>query len=268
MSRDIMQQVISLAECSDFKLVDITGGAPELNEDFRWFIESLRALGKDVQVRTNLAWIDEQEDENIPNFLADNKVSLVGSLPCYMEENVDTQRGYGTYSKSIDALKSLNALGYGGENGLQLHLVYNPSGAFLAGSQEELEKAYKKELLERFNIVFTSLIVITNMPIGRFRSKLQDENQDQHYMKLLTGSFNPETITHLMCRHQLCVDWDGSLYDCDFNIALGMPLNHSSRLTLSSATEELTAKRAVVTGNHCFGCTAGSGSSCAGSLTS
>ena len=268
MSKDIMEKVVALAAFEDFKLIDITGGAPELHPDFRWLVESLRDLEKPVQVRTNLALIDEKDDENISNFLYDNGVSLVGSLPCYMEENVDAQRGSGTYEKSISAIKHLNKLGYGTDNGLQLNLVYNPSGPFLPGNQKDLEEAYKKELAERFGIEFTTLIVITNMPIGRFQTKLEKEIQAEDYMTLLKESFNPATIPALMCRNQICVDWDGALYDCDFNIALGLPVNNRSKLNLNSDTEDLGAKRNIVTDSHCFGCAAGSGSSCSGSLTS
>ncbi len=268
MSKDTMTKVITLTADLNTVLVDITGGAPELHAEFRWFIEELHKAGMDIQVRTNLAQLTENDDEDIFTFLHDQNVKLVGSLPCYLEENVDAQRGDGTYQKSINAIEQLNKVGYGTDGGQQLNLVYNPSGAFLPGSQEELEQAYKAELHERFGIKFSNLIAITNMPIGRFRKKLAQENEEDTYMTLLAEAYNPSTLDSLMCKHQVCVDWDGSLYDCDFNLAIGLTMAHDAPVSIDDFDAELLRKRKISTDKHCYGCTAGSGSSCAGSLTS
>jgi radical SAM/Cys-rich protein len=261
-----MELVLESAESFNCQLVDLTGGAPELNPHFRHFVKALRLKGLAVQVRTNLTVLLEPEMEDMPEFLRDHQVQLVASLPCYLEENVSAQRGEGVYHKSVEAIKRLNVMGYGFESGLSLKLVYNPGGAFLPPSQSALEEDYRRELGQRFGITFTSLLTITNMPLGRFRRKLAQQNQEKWYLDLLRKSFNPKTVEAVMCRHQISVGADGRLYDCDFNLALGLPVNHGAPDHIKSFSKEALMKRRIVTGDHCFGCTAGFGSSCAGAL--
>lgn len=248
------------------QLIDLTGGAPELNPNFRRFVTTLRREGHPVQVRTNLTVLLEPGMEDMPQFLREHQIRLVASMPCYLEENVCAQRGQGVYEKSIAAIKRLNALGYGSNPELPLDLVYNPGGPFLPPPQPVLEEDYRRELGNRFGITFTRLLTITNMPLGRFRKGLNQQNQERHYMALLRKSFNPQTVEGLMCRHQLSVGWDGTLYDCDFNLALSLPVNHGAPDHIQSFRPKDLRMRRIVTGEHCFGCTAGSGSSCGGAL--
>lgn len=262
----VMERVLKSAASVDCRLVDLTGGSPELNPHFRRFVKTLRQKGFRVQVRTNLTILLEPEMEELPGFLRDHQVQLVASLPCYLEENVSAQRGEGVYDKSVEAIKRLNGLGYGFEASLPLKLVYNPGGAFLPPSQPALEEDYRRELGQRFGIAFTHLLTITNMPLGRFRRRLAQQNQMTPYLDLLRKSFNPETAEAVMCRHQISVGWDGRLYDCDFNLALGLPVDHGAPDHIQSFSKEALMKRRIVTGDHCFGCTAGFGSSCAGAL--
>jgi radical SAM/Cys-rich protein len=262
----IMEKVLGVAEEIRPQLVDLTGGAPELNPHFRPFIAALRKQGHPVQVRTNLAVLSEPGMEDLPSFFQDYQILLVASLPCYLEENVCAQRGQGVYEKSIKAIRLLNSLGYGKSPELPLNLVYNPGGPFLPPSQPDLEKDYQRELGNRFSITFTHLLTITNVPLGRFRRQLQRERQEQQYLQLLRESFNPQTVPGLMCRHQLSVGWDGTLYDCDFNLALGLRVNHGAPDHLRFFKAEMLKTRRIVTGEHCFACTAGSGSSCGGAL--
>jgi len=261
-----MQLVLDVAQKSRFQLVDLTGGAPELNPQFRRFIEALRQKGQSVQVRTNLTVFLKPEMAGIPEFYQKQRVQLVASLPCYLEENVQAQRGEGVYEKSIEALRRLNSLGYGHEPELALNLVYNPGGPFLPPPQAALEEDYRRELGRRFGIAFTHLLTITNMPLGRFLKELSRHKQKRDYLLLLKQSFNPQTLVSLMCRHQISVNWDGTLYDCDFNLALGYPVNHGVPNHIKSFHLGTHAMRRIVTGEHCFGCTAGSGSSCGGAL--
>jgi radical SAM/Cys-rich protein len=263
----VMQQVISACRASGCNLVDITGGAPELNPHFREFVGSLLEESLHVQVRTNLTVLTQPGMESLPEFFRDHAVKIVASLPCYTEENVRAQRGAFAYEKSIEALKLLNAIGYGVEPDLQLNLVYNPGGPFLPGDQAGLETDYKRELWNRFGVSFDRLLTITNMPIGFFRDILTRTGQEQTYLETLKNAFNPQTVSGLMCRNQLSIGWDGTLYDCDFNLALKMPVNHGSPDHISRFDKESLATRRIVMGDHCFGCTAGHGSSCAGSLT-
>ena len=262
----IMQLVLKAAKSIDCELVDLTGGSPELNPHFRRFVAALREEGHSVQVRTNLTVLLEKGMEELPEFLRNHQIQLVASLPCYLEENVRAQRGEGVYAKSIEAIKRLNALGYGTGSGLPLNLVYNPGGPFLPSSQSALEEDYRRELDQRFGITFTHLLTITNMPLGRFRMELIRQNQERDYLDLLRKSFNPQTVNGLMCRHQISVGWDGTLYDCDFNLALGLPVNHGAPDHIRSFNPGDLKMRRVVTGEHCFTCTAGSGSSCGGVL--
>jgi radical SAM/Cys-rich protein len=262
----VMERILDVAKTAKPKLVDLTGGSPELNSHFRRFVESLRRGGHPVQVRTNLTALLEPGLETLPQFLRENDVQLVGSMPCYLEENVCAQRGEGVYMKSITAIRLLNGLGYGAGSGPPLSLVYNPAGPLLPAGQVDLESDYRRELGNRFGIVFTNLLTIANMPIGRFGNTLKKTGQLDEYMTLLRNSFNPGTVEGLMCRHQLSVGWDGTLYDCDFNLALGLAVDHGAPDHIESFALEELAERRVVTGDHCFGCTAGQGSSCGGAL--
>ena len=262
----VLEEIVKVAGIVRPNLVDLTGGSPELNPHFRRFVEALSENGHTVQSRTNLTVFLEEGMEDLPDFLAKNRVRLVGSLPCYLEENVCAQRGKGSYDKSIDALKRLNAVGYGTEPDLPLRLVYNPQGPSLPPNQDELEADYKRELHERFGVTFTALLTIANMPIGRFGRVLTSQGQLKDYMALLKGSFNPGTLEGLMCRHQLSIGWDGTLYDCDFNLALGLAVNHGAPDNIKGFSKQELLHRRIVTGDHCFGCTAGSGSSCGGAL--
>lgn len=261
-----MELVLDVARRSGCGLVDLTGGAPELHGQFSRFVLALRQGGHAVQVRTNLTALLEPGLEKMGEFLAANEVRLVASMPCYLEENVDAQRGRGTYRRSVEAIKRLNELGYGRPGGLQLNLVFNPAEPVLPPEQSALEADYRRELRERFGIEFSSLLTITNMPIGRFGAILRRGNQCEEYMALLSESFNVRTVPDLMCRHQISVGWDGRLYDCDFNLALSLPVDHGAPDHLRDFDAETLAGRRIVTGEHCFGCTAGAGSSCAGAL--
>ncbi len=262
----IMGKILEAAKRIGCQLVDITGGAPELNPHFREFVGALRQADHEVQVRTNLTVLLEPEIKDIPEFYRDHQVNLVASLPCYLEENVAKQRGSGIYQKSIEALKTLNQYGYGKDPALPLNLVYNPIGPVLPPDQSGLESDYRRELWERFGIEFTHLLTIANMPIGRFLADLRRHKEAKDYMQLLFDTFNSETVDNLMCRHQISVDWDGTLYDCDFNLALKWSVNHGAPNHIDQFDPAVLATRRIVTGNHCFGCTAGCGSSCGGAL--
>jgi radical SAM/Cys-rich protein len=261
-----MARLIDVADDVRPEIVDVTGGAPELNPRFRRFVGALRDAGHGVQVRTNLTALLEPEQSGTAEFLRERGVRLVGSLPCYLEENVDAQRGPGTYARSVEALRRLNGLGYGVEPGLPLNLVYNPPGPALPPEQASLENDYRTELRARFGIEFTRLLTITNMPLGRFLAELRAAGREAGYRTLLRSSFNPATIEALMCRHQISVGWDGTVYDCDFNLALGLSVDHGAPTHIDDFDAGAIRCRRVVTGEHCFGCTAGSGSSCAGAL--
>jgi radical SAM/Cys-rich protein len=261
-----MELIIHAARKVSPGLIDITGGAPELNPYFRKFIQVLNDEGIPLQVRTNLTVMLEDGKKDLPQFFQDNGVHLVASLPCYLEENVVSQRGGGVYEKSVAALMILNENGYGVPGGLPLNLVYNPGGPFLPPPQKALESEYREKLKAKFGISFTSLITITNMPIGRFLSRLKKDEEIDGYRKLLKESFNPETIEGLMCRHLISIGWDGRIYDCDFNLALSMGVDHGAPDHISRFDPDALGARRIVTGEHCFGCTAGFGSSCGGAL--
>jgi radical SAM/Cys-rich protein len=262
-----MQRIIDATTTFDCKLVDITGGEPELNDNFLEFIDILHKKGNPVQVRTNLTALIDYEREDLAAFFHKRSVKMVGSLPCYLEENVDSQRGKGSYKKSIEAIKKLNELGYGKDSDLTLDLVYNPAGATLPPNQMALEADYKRELEKRFGITFSKLYTITNMPIGRFLNQLKAGEEEGNYQKLLEDTFNPKTVSNLMCRNQVSIGWDGLIYDCDFNLALGLETNYGAPNQIQSFDYEQLKGRRIVTGSHCFGCTAGAGSSCRGALT-
>jgi len=262
----IMESIIEAAQRVNCRTIDITGGAPELNPNLKPFIEALCYKGYRVQLRTNLTVLMEPDVQTMPEWLRDHRVQLVASMPCYLEENVRAQRGEGVYEKSISVIRQLNALGYGSEPDLSLNLVYNPGGAFLPPEQSELEADYRRELNARFGITFSHLLTISNIPIGRFREELRRQNQEKEYLRLLRDSFNPHTVDGLMCRHQISVGWDGTLFDCDFNLALGCAVDHGAPDHIRSFEPHALRKRRIVTGEHCFGCTAGAGSSCGGAL--
>ena len=266
MTWETMQSLLRLTEALPEARVDLTGGAPELNPNFRPLLDALLEQGHQVQVRTNLTVFFEAGQGDTPEFLADRGVHLVASLPCYLDDNVDKQRGGGVYKRSVAALRRLNSLGYGRQPGLPLNLVYNPGGAFLPPDQATLEDAYRRELRERFDVEFTRLLTITNMPMGRFLSDLQRDGQAEDYKHLLEDSFNQSTIDGLMCRHQICIAWDGTLSDCDFNSALGLSLAGNLPRHIDQLDPSALEGRPIVTGEHCFGCTAGCGSSCGGAL--
>lgn len=265
MSRETMEHCLRAAAQDSVSLIDITGGAPELNSNFRWFVESLSRLGKRIMVRCNLTVIESNPKyRDLPQFYAKHNVEVVSSLPFYAAARTDAQRGAGVFDASIRALTALNAKGYGREgSGLFLDLVYNPSGAFLPPAQASLEVQFKQEL-SRYSVTFNRLYCITNMPISRFLEYLQRTENYEAYMERLVQAFNPAAAQGVMCRTMISVGWDGRLYDCDFNQMLEAGLNgarHIAGIRLDSL-----AQREIVTGRHCFGCTAGAGSSCGGSL--
>lgn len=268
MTWETMRQVITVAMDIQPHLVDITGGSPEIHPHLKSFVKALRKNRHTVQVRTNLTVLTESAFKDMPQFFKEQKVQLVASLPCYMEENVSIQRGKGVFKKSIRMLKELNTLGYGVEPDLPLHLIYNPVGPFLPPDQSQLECEMKRELYHRFGIRFTKLYTIANMPIGRFWERLKNEKRDSEYMQLLREEFNCQTVTELMCRYQICVAWDGIMYDCDFNIALGLPVVEEVPKLIKDFNSDVHKKRKVRTGIHCYGCAAGTGSSCSGALSS
>jgi radical SAM/Cys-rich protein len=249
------------------KTVDLTGGAPEMNPDFQWLIQELAKRDLETIVRSNLTILVEGKFKTYPAFLAENKVTIISSLPCYTEENTDAQRGDGTFNRSIQALKILNELGYGKTTELPLHLVYNPGGPFVAPNQAKLQADYKRELGDRFGIEFHNLYTITNLPISRYMEFLEGKGKLNSYIEVLANSFNPSTTNAVMCTNTLSVDWNGNLFDCDFNQILKLPVAvRKSRNIMDFDAEEL-ANRTLVFNQHCFGCTAGEGSSCQGALT-
>jgi radical SAM/Cys-rich protein len=270
MTRDTIDRVIDWLAETEIPVVDLTGGAPEMIPDFRYFIERVRTLENPRHVidRCNLTILLEPGYEELPEFLALNKVEVIASMPCYTPENVKAQRGEGVFDGSIAALQLLNSLGYGIDSELPLHLVYNPVGAFLPGQQAELESDYKRELNEHFGIIFNKLYAITNLPIGRFAAYLRHNDKLEEYMELLISAFNSATIDGLMCRNTLSVGWRGEVYDCDFNQQLDMQWTNldESGLFLWDIDPDRIRNRRIITGDHCFGCTAGAGSSCGGAI--
>ena len=270
MTRETAEIVVDFVRTSRIKLLDLTGGAPELNANFRALVEAARTLGVRVMDRCNLTILEQPGQEDLAEFLAAQRVEITASLPCYLEENVDRQRGTGVFDSSIRALQSLNALGYGQPRGeLPLNLVFNPQGPVLPPAQAGLEQAYRDELGSRYGIVFTSLLTLTNMPIKRFGSTLVSKGQFAPYMHLLRSSFRAENLESVMCRSLISVDWQGWVYDCDFNQMLGIPLALHGRPRVRLAelmTTDLEANPIAVL-EHCYGCTAGQGSSCGGALS-
>jgi radical SAM/Cys-rich protein len=271
MTRATIDQLIDWLAKTDIPTVDLTGGAPEMIPDFKYLVERLKALTPPRHIidRCNLTILLEPGYEDFAQFLARHQIEIVASMPCYSPENVNAQRGNGVFDASIKALQLLNSLGYGREPQFPLHLVYNPNGAFLPGPQEELEAEYKRELKEHFGIVFNKLYTITNLPIARFASYLKNNNLLGDYMALLNDAFNPATVNGLMCRNTINVSWLGEVFDCDFNQMLKMPWSRdggSEALHLWDVDPARVETREILTGDHCFGCTAGAGSSCGGAL--
>ncbi len=267
MTRDTMRSILTFLAETDIPMVDITGGAPEVNPHFRYLVIQVRRLGRNVIVRCNLTVIFEPGMEDLPDFYREHEVELVCSLPCYLEENVDQQRGKGVFYDSIEALQRLNSIGYGRpDTGLQLHLVYNPIGASLPPPQAELEADYKRVLGERYGISFNRLFTITNMPISRFNDYLQRRGEYDGYTQTLHDHFNVKTIDRLMCRFLVSVDWEGNIYDCDFNQMLDMHLSGQPKKLWEVSPGWLIDRRIRIA-DHCYGCTAGAGSSCGGDLT-
>jgi radical SAM/Cys-rich protein len=268
MSLATAEQVVALMERLRPATLDLTGGAPEMNPHFRWLVRRARQLGIEVIDRCNLTILLEPGYEDLAHFLAEQAVVVTASLPCYEEENVAEQRGQGVYADSIRALQRLNELGYGVGEDLQLNLVYNPVGANLPPPQEQLQADYKRELYSRFGISFNELFTITNMPISRFGAVLLSQDQYYPYMRLLRESFATENLESVMCRELISIDWQGFVYDCDFNQMLDMPvLSSDRRVHVADLLDGHELDNAsIFTAEHCYGCTAGQGSSCGGAL--
>lgn len=267
MQKTILEKCLVVARNPNIKTIDLTGGAPEMNPDFRWFVTELSQLNKKIIVRSNLTILTYKNYLDIPQLFKDNQVTVISSMPCYTKENVDKQRGNGVFERSITALKQLNKLGYGKKDtGLELNLVYNPLGASLPGNQTSLEIDYKRELKTLFNIDFNNLFTITNLPINRFLDFLIKEKKYDEYMDKLIDSFNAEAAKNVMCRNTISVGWDGKLFDCDFNQMLNLPTKNQVPKNIVNFDYDALVSREIVLGQHCYGCTAGAGSSCQGSL--
>ncbi|MES2111234.1 MAG: arsenosugar biosynthesis radical SAM (seleno)protein ArsS [Bacteroidota bacterium] len=268
MLRETMQLCLNVLANSPIKIVDLTGGAPELNPDFRWFVEQIKALGKHIIVRCNLTIIlANKRFHDLPDFFKLHGIEVVSSLPSFTQDRTDKQRGDGVFEDSIKALQMLNAVGYAMQNtGLTLNLVYNPAGAFLPPSQDALEKEYKIELMKKYNICFNNLFAITNMPISRYLDYLLTTGNYDKYMEKLIGAFNPAAVANVMCRNTISVGWDGYLYDCDFNQMLDLKVTPATSQHLSDFDLSLLKNREIILKQHCYGCTAGAGSSCGGAV--
>ena len=269
MTREIVNDVLAFIQASRVGKLDITGGAPELNPHFRELVRAARDLDVHVLDRCNLTILEQPGQEDLARFLAGQRVEVNASMPCYLEENVDRQRGKGVFEVSIRALQLLNRLGYGEpRSGLELNLVYNPQGAVLPPAQNRLEADYRTHLGERYGIVFNHLFVLTNMPIQRFGSILISKGQFGHYMDLLKNAYQPANLDTVMCRSLVSVDWRGFVYDCDFNQMLGLPLAYKGRqqVHLRELIGRDLSANPIVVADHCYGCTAGQGSSCGGAL--
>jgi radical SAM/Cys-rich protein len=268
MTRETMQLCLDALTTADIPTLDVTGGAPELNPNFRWLVEQARGLGRYVIDRCNLTILLAPRFEDLPDFLARHRVEVVASLPCYLPANTDRQRGDGVFDKSIEALRRLNAVGYGHASELPLTLVYNPVGPSLPPPQPQLEKAYRHELATRHGVVFTRLFTITNMPISRFLDDLLRSGRFDEYIRKLSDAYNPAAADGVMCRTTLSVNWDGRLSDCDFNQMLDLGLTDGLPAHVRDFDPARLAERRIVTGQHCFGCTAGAGSGCQGAIVS
>jgi len=266
MTRQTMEYCLHAIEHSNFHTVDITGGAPELNPNFRWFVEQVSAMQKQIIVRCNLTIIlANPKFHDLPDFFKRHKVNVVSSLPHFTSRRTDSQRGEGVFDKSIEALKRLNEVGYGTEDDLKIDLVFNPTGAILPGDQGTLEAEFKRKLKDRHGIVFNNLFAITNLPVSRFLDYLLVSENYGEYMRELANAYNPMAAMGVMCRNTISVGWDGSLYDCDFNQMLELKSN-IMKPHISDFNIDALATREIVINNHCYGCTAGAGSSCGGAM--
>lgn len=267
-TRATLDRILDWYAATDIPTVDLTGGTPEMIPDFQYLIERLRALphNRDILDRLNATILLEPGYEWAAPFLARHRVTLIASMPCYSPENVNEQRGEGVFEKSIEAFRLLNSLGYGHDAGLTLNFVYNPNGDFLPGDQQELEADYKREMKKHFGIEFNQLYTITNMPIARYASWLKRNGKLEAYMDLLIGAFNPASVPGLMCRNTLSIGWQGEVYDCDFNQQLGLQWKNGRGKYLWEIDPATLEGRNILTGDHCFGCTAGAGSSCTGAI--
>ena len=268
MDKKTLEQCLEIIRKHQIPTVDVTGGAPEMNPHFRWFVEEVSKLGSQVIDRCNLTIIKAHEKySDLPQFLAKHKVQVVSSLPSFSKMRTDSQRGDGVFEDSIAALKMLNDVGYGIEgSGLQLDLVYNPSGAYLPGDQKSLELEFKRQLSRKFGIQFNNLYAITNLPISRFLDYLLESGNYERYMSELVEAFNPATVNGLMCTNTLSVSWDGFIYDCDFNQMLDLKVASESK-HISNFNLDSLMNREIIVNQHCYGCTAGAGSSCGGEIT-
>jgi len=264
MSWKTMETLLSVTEKLPQLFIDITGGAPEMHPHLEQFLRQLIQQHHRVQLRTNLTILLEPRYKKFPDLYKELGIELIASLPCYLEKEVRLQRGKGVFEKSITALQSLNKIGYGTTPKLPLTLVFNPLEPVLPPEQETLEKEYREYLAEHYNIRFTRLITLTNMPLGRFLDVLREKKPQ--YMNLLKQSFNPQTLPSLMCRHQVNIGWDGTLYDCDFNLAAGLTITAHAPQHIKNFDTKKLSTREITTGPHCYGCTAGHGSSCGGAL--
>lgn len=267
MDRETLDLVLQVVSTREIATLDLTGGAPELHEDFRYLVKAARAAGAHVMDRCNLTILSEPNQEGLADFLAEHQVEVVASMPCYSHKNVDQQRGEGVFDRSIAGLQQLNALGYGKPGtGLILNLVYNPQGPSLPPNQEALKNDYKRELYQHFNIEFNELYALANMPIKRFGSTLISKGEFKSYMDLLKSHHQQSNLEDVMCRSLISVDWQGYLYDCDFNQQLEMPLGAGKRKHLSDLLDQVFDGQSINVADHCYGCTAGQGSSCGGAF--
>ncbi len=266
MSREVIQEVVDVLKNQEGLVLDITGGSPELHPNFRSFVEKTRELTSRLMVRTNLTVFFENGMDWIPYWYRDHEVVLIASLPCYTRENVDKQRGKGVFEKSIKALRKLNDLGYG--ECLELNLAHNPGGDFLPDHQRELEIEYRRQLLRNHGVIFNRLFTLTNAPLGRLKDCLRANGRLESYIRLLADNFNPDGVSSIMCRTLISVDWQGALYNCDFNLAAGLPIRDRAGIALEidRAQEAISDAYETVFAEHCYSCTAGLGSSCTGVL--
>jgi radical SAM/Cys-rich protein len=268
MRREIVEACLEVLRKFKIPTLDITGGAPELNPHFRYLVTEAGKSGAKVMVRHNLTVMFEENQTDLPEFFAEHAVEVVSSLPYFLPNQTDAQRGAGVFEKSIEAIRKLNAVGYGfDESRLVLNLVYNPTGAFLPPAQSAIEADFKRELKARYDVYFNNLYTITNMPVARFLDYLRRSGNEERYMTKLVNAFNPGTIAGLMCRNLVSVDWTGKLFDCDFNQMLEIPVDERLPQTIFDFRPEKFINRKIKTGAHCFGCTAGAGSSCGGTVS-
>jgi radical SAM/Cys-rich protein len=269
MSKRVMDDIVKFLSKKDGLILDITGGCPEFNPDFKYLIEKADKYVQKIIVRNNLTIFFEDGMEDLPLYYKENNIELICSMPCYTKENIEKQRGEGVCEKSIRGFKLLNELGYGEEDGLELNLVYNPGGPFLPTNEASLEEDYKRILYEQFGIVFNHLLTMTNVPIGRFEQFLKVNGNYDAYMKLLIDNFDKDNAQNIMCRNLLSVGWDGRIYDCDFNQALGLVMRNlkGDIMEIGSLKPEDLITKEIIFESHCFSCTAGAGSSCSGSLS-